>query len=53
MHFRWIMLRLMLWSLAIAAVVGALAILFAAEEVIWRVVGTALADARFYPKSAD
>ncbi|HEX2971262.1 MAG TPA: hypothetical protein VHP11_02945 [Tepidisphaeraceae bacterium] len=45
MQFRKILLRVMLWSLAIAAVVGALAILVAAREIVWRVVGTALTTA--------
>jgi hypothetical protein len=45
MQLRRILLRIMLGSLALAAVVGALAILVAAEDVIWRVVGTAMATA--------
>lgn len=35
----------MLWSLALAAVCGAVAILVAEKEVVWRVVGTAIATA--------
>jgi hypothetical protein len=45
MQLRKTLFRLMLWSLAIAAVVGALAILVAAKEVVWRIVGTALTTA--------
>ena len=45
MEIRKVLLRLMLWSLGVAAVCGAVAILTAAEEVIWRVVGTAVATA--------
>jgi len=40
--FRQILLRVMLWSLGIAAAVGAFAMLFFQEEMIWRVVATAV-----------
>ena len=39
MAFRKLLLRVMLWSLALAAVCGVLAVLFSAHETAWRVVG--------------
>lgn len=45
MAFRKVMLRIMLWSLAVAALVGAAAILLAASETVMRVVGTAITTA--------
>jgi hypothetical protein len=41
MAFRTVLLRVMLWSLGIAAGVGAVAMLFFGEELIWRIVSTA------------
>jgi len=43
MAFRRVLLRIMLWSLGFAAVIGALAMLFFQAEMIWRIVGTAVA----------
>ena len=40
MAFRKLLLRVMLWSLALAAVCGVLAVLFSGHETAWRVVGT-------------
>lgn len=45
MELRKFFLRLMLWSLGAAAVVGVLAMLFFQHEVMWRVVGTAATTA--------
>jgi hypothetical protein len=45
MELRKFFLRLMLWSLGAAAVVGVLAMLFFRQEIMWRVVGTAAATA--------
>src|SRR5262245_32645879 len=45
MGFRRILLRIMLWSLAAAAGLGILAMLFFREETIWRVIGTAVITA--------
>ena len=45
MAFRKLLLRVMLWSLALAAVCGVLAVLFSAHETAWRVVGTMVTTA--------
>ncbi len=45
MNLRQILLRLMLWSLGIGAVLGAVAVLFTSYSVMWRVVSTCLVTA--------
>lgn len=45
MAFRKLLLRVMLWSLALAAVCGVLAVLFSGHETAWRVVGTMVVTA--------
>jgi hypothetical protein len=45
MPLRKILLRIMLWSLIVAAVVGALAVLFFPDELVWRIIGTAATTA--------
>lgn len=45
MNLRHILLRLMLWSLGIGAVLGAVAVLFTSYDVMWRVVSTCFVTA--------
>lgn len=45
MAFRKLLLRVMLWSLALAAAGGVLAVLFSGHETAWRVVGTMVTTA--------
>src|SRR3990172_5249108 len=45
MPTRAVLLRLMLWSLGLAAATGVLAVLFQGGDLVWRVVGTGIATA--------
>ncbi len=45
MPFRSVLLRVLFWSLALAAVFEALGTLFASHEALWRVAGTSIATA--------
>lgn len=45
MPLRTILLRLMLWSLGLAAATGILAVLFQSGDLVWRLVGTGFATA--------
>jgi len=45
MPFRTVLLRLMLWSLGLAAGTGVLAVLLQGGDLVWRIVGTGLATA--------
>lgn len=45
MSFRSLLLRVLFWSLALAAVFGAMGVLFASQDLIWRVAGTSIATA--------
>ncbi|UCE60928.1 MAG: hypothetical protein JSU63_04085 [Phycisphaerales bacterium] len=45
MPIRVILLRIMLWALGLAAVIGVAAVLFEGGDLAWRVVGTAVATA--------
>lgn len=45
MSFRSILLRVLFWSLALAAIFGALGILFAAHDTIWRTAATSISTA--------
>lgn len=45
MNLRKLLLRIMMWSLAAAAVLGALAILTSGSDIIWRIAGTTGATA--------
>ena len=45
MPLRMVLMRVMLWSLAFAAVTGVAAVLFQGGDLAWRVVGTGFATA--------
>jgi hypothetical protein len=45
MPLRSVLLRVLFWSLALAAIFGAMGILFASHDTMWRVAGTSIATA--------